>query len=62
MGDLDELAGAIERGEYEVDPHAVAEAMLRRLGPRSMLEAGEALGRPPAGVEQDEPAPGADLA
>ena len=62
MGDLDELAGAIERGEYEVDPHAVAEAMLRRIGPGSMLEAGKPLDRPAAGVEQDEPTADADLA
>ena len=57
MADLDELAEAIRRGEYEVDTHAVAEAMLR-----SMLEAGKPLDRPPVGVEQDEPAAGADLA
>jgi hypothetical protein len=57
MGDLDELADAIRRGEYEVDPHAVAEAMVR-----SMLEAGKPLDRPPVGIEQDEPAAGPDLA
>jgi hypothetical protein len=57
MGDLDELADAIRRGEYEVDPHAVAEAMVR-----SMLEAGKPLDRPSVGVEQDEPAAGPDLA
>jgi hypothetical protein len=57
MGDLDELADAIRRGEYEVDPQAVAEAMVR-----SMLEAGKPLDRPSVGVEQDEPAAGPDLA
>jgi Anti-sigma-28 factor, FlgM len=57
MGDLDELAEAIRRGEYKVDPHAVADAMLR-----SMLEAGKPLDRPAVGVEQDEPAAGPDLA
>jgi hypothetical protein len=67
-----ELAKAIERGEYEIDPHAVAEAMLRsqwastRLGRvrsrPSMLESGKPLDSPPVGIEQDEPAAGADLA
>jgi hypothetical protein len=52
-----ELAKAIERGEYEIDPHAVAEAMLR-----SMLESGKPLDSPPVRVEQDEPAAGSDLA
>jgi hypothetical protein len=55
-----ELAKAIERGEYEIDPHAVAEAMLRRRP--SMLESGKPLESPPVGAEQDEPAAGADLA
>jgi hypothetical protein len=57
MADPDELARAIERGEYSVDPHAVAEAMIR-----SMLESGKPFDLPPVGVEQDEPAPDADVA
>ena len=70
--DKGELAKAIERGEYQVDPHAVAEAMVRsqwastRLGRvrsrPSVLEAGKPLDRLPVRVEQDEPAPDADLA
>ena len=60
MGDLDELAAAIERGEYRVDPHAVAEAMLRRRA--LVLEPGKPLDRPPVRAEQDEPAADADLA
>ena len=59
----DALARAIARGEYVVDTHAVAEAMLRRGGlrhwcsyPRSPLD------RPAVGVEQDDAAPGADVA
>jgi hypothetical protein len=66
-----DLAKAIERGEYEIDPYAVAEAMLRsqwastglgrvRSSP-SMLESGKPLDTPPARVEQDEPAAGSDL-
>ena len=61
MADLDELARAIERGEYEVDPHAVAEAMLRRRNPL-VLEPAQPLDGPPVGVEQDEPAADADVA
>jgi hypothetical protein len=56
----EELAKKIERGDYEIDPHAVAEAMLRR-NPL-MLEPTQPLDRPPVGVEQDEPAPDADVA
>jgi hypothetical protein len=55
--DKGELARAIERGEYSVDPHAVAEAMIR-----SMLEARQSVDRPPVRVEEDEPAPDVDLA
>jgi hypothetical protein len=55
--DKGELAKAIERGEYEVDPHAVAEAMVR-----SMLESGKPFDGPPVRVEQDEPAADADVA
>jgi hypothetical protein len=55
---LEELAGLIARGEYSVDPHAVATAMLAS----PMFVAAQPLDRPAVGVEQDEPAPGADLA
>ncbi len=55
------LAEQIARGEYVVDAHAVAEAMLRT-GLSAVLEAPEALERPPGRVEQDEPGPGPDLA
>jgi hypothetical protein len=60
MSDRDELAKRIERGEYKVDPHAVAEAMLKR-NPL-MLEPAKPLDRPPVRSEQDEPAPDPDLA
>jgi hypothetical protein len=69
------LAEQIARGAYVVDPHAVAEAMLRNeefrtlrgrpsrpLRASTVLEAPEALERPPGRVEQDEPGPGPDLA
>ena len=57
------LARLIARGEYVVDAHAVAEAMLRRGCPSSLvLVAPQPLDRAPVRVDQDEPAPGADLA
>jgi hypothetical protein len=54
------LADQIARGEYVVDPHAVAEAMLRS-DLSLVLEAPQALERLPGGVEQDEPLAGPDL-
>jgi Anti-sigma-28 factor, FlgM len=67
---LEELAERIARGEYAVDPHAVAAAMLARepwasaglsLAP-SVFEPAQPLDRPPVPVEQDQPTPGADVA
>jgi hypothetical protein len=61
----DALARLIARGEYVVDTHAVAEAMLRRDfgGPPSLvLVTPQSLDRAPVPVEQDESAPGADVA
>ena len=56
------LARAIARGDYVVDTHAVAEAMLRRPSPLLVLVAPQPLDRPSVFVEQDESAPGADVA
>lgn len=58
--DKDALARLIESGGYEIDPQKVAAAMLKRHP--SMLKAAQPLDRPPARVEQDEPASGTDLA
>jgi len=58
----DALGRAIAQGEYVVDAHAVAEAMLRRGSPLAVLVPAQPLDRPAAGVEQDEPVPGADVA
>jgi Anti-sigma-28 factor, FlgM len=55
------LAQQIARGQYEVDPHAVAEAMLEA-GLSAVLVAPQTLDRPPGRVEQDEPGAGPDLA
>ena len=58
----DALAKAIASGEYAVDPHAVAEAMLKRGALSAVLVPAQPADRPAGGVEQDEPLPGADVA
>jgi hypothetical protein len=58
----DALARAIARGDYVVDTHAVAEAMLRRAAPLLVLVAPQPVHGAPLRVEQDEAAPGADVA
>jgi len=55
------LRERIARGEYLVDPYAVAEAILR--WPRSaVLVPAEALERLTVLAEEDEPLPGPDVA
>ena len=61
-----ELVRRVRSGEYVVDPHAVAEAIVRRGGldeprPSDVLEAAEADG-PGARAEELEPLPRDDLA
>jgi hypothetical protein len=59
----DALARLIARGEYVVDTQAVAAAMLNRRALDSLvLVPPQPLDRPSVRVEQDEPAPGADVA
>jgi hypothetical protein len=58
----DALARAIARGEYVVDTHAVADAMLRHCGGSLVLVAPQPLDRPAIRIEQDEAAPDADVA
>lgn len=58
----DALARAIERGEYVVDVHAVAEAMLRHDGFSGVFVAPQALDRASAPVEQDDAAAREDVA
>jgi hypothetical protein len=58
----DALAQAIARGEYAVDPHAVAEAMLKRGPLLSVLVPAQPLDGPAGAVEQDEPLSDADVA
>jgi hypothetical protein len=57
------LAERVRRGDYVVDAEAVAEAMMRRwLRGSPVLVAAQPLDRPAAGVDEDEPAAGADAA
>jgi hypothetical protein len=64
------LRERIARGEYVVDPRAVAEAMLSAAGRArteglwrsTVLVAPESLDRPPVGAEENEPLPGDDVA
>ena len=66
--DRAELMRQVRAGEYVVDPHAVAGAMLSRapvrdllLGPAQVLEPGD-LDRGPAGADESDARPGADPA
>ena len=57
------LAERVRRGDYVVDAEAVAEAMMRRWRRESpVLVAAQPLDVPSAGVDEDEPAAGADAA
>jgi hypothetical protein len=52
------LVERVQRGEYVVDPHAVAAAMIRRWrgGPSPVLVAVEPLDDPAVRADEDEPA------
>jgi hypothetical protein len=58
------LVARVERGEYEVDARAVAEAMVSRFcgGPSLVLVAPQPFDGPAVGAHEHEPAPGDDLA
>jgi len=60
----DALARLIARGEYVVDTHAVAAAMIRRArgGPSLVLVAPQPLDCAALGVEQDDAAAREDVA
>jgi hypothetical protein len=58
----DALAKAIANGEYAVDPHAVAEAMLKRGVLSAVLVPAQPVDRPAGRIDQDEPVPDADVA
>jgi hypothetical protein len=53
-----DLAARLERGEYVIDTHRVAEAMLRRRGRGLLVLVPGELERPAPGGPQDDPGPG----
>jgi hypothetical protein len=56
------LVDRVRRGDYEVDAHAVAEAMIRRWsGASVVLIAGQALDEPAVGSDERESDPGPDI-
>ena len=55
------LGERIARGEYVVDPHAVAEAMLKRLR-SGVFVAPEVVDRPAVAPDEEKPLAGDDLA
>jgi Anti-sigma-28 factor, FlgM len=57
------LAERIRRGEYEVDPQAVAQAMINRWAATSfMLIAAQAVDEPAVRPDEGEPGAGPDVA
>jgi hypothetical protein len=57
------LVERIRRGEYEVDPQAVAQAMISRWAATSfMLIATQALDEPAVPPDEGKPEPGPDVA
>jgi hypothetical protein len=57
------LVDRVRRGEYEVNAHAVAEAMMRRWSSTSVvLVADQALDEPAVGSDEREPGAGPDVA
>lgn len=58
----DELMARLTRGEYEIDEHRVAEAMLRRRGPGLLVLVPGDVEGPAPGRPQDDPGPGRSAA
>jgi hypothetical protein len=57
------LVDRVMRGEYEVNAHAVAEAMIRRWNSTSVvLVAPQAVDEPAVGSDEGEPGAGPDVA
>jgi hypothetical protein len=48
----------VARGEYVIEPHRVAEAMLRRRGRGLLMLVPTQVESPPAAGPEDDPAPG----
>lgn len=57
-----DLESRVARGEYEIDVHGVAEAILRRRGPGLLMLIPTEGERPPVGGPHDDPGPGLSAA
>jgi hypothetical protein len=62
MNSTNDLASRLARGEYEIDEHRVAEAILRRRGNGLLMLVPSELDRPAAGRPEDDPGPGLSAA
>lgn len=57
-----DLVARVARGEYVIEPHRVAEAMLRRRGRGLLMLVPTQLDSRPAGGPEDDPGPGLSAA
>lgn len=57
MNHINELATRLSRGDYEIDPKRVAEAMLRRRGRGLLVLVPSNVERPAFGGPQGDPGP-----
>ena len=62
MNRNNDLASRVARGEYEIDEHRVAEAMLRRRGNGLLMLVPPGGEGSASGGAQDDPGPGLDAA
>ena len=62
MDRKNDLESRLKRGEYEIDVHGVAEAILRRRGVGLLMLVPTQIDRPPVGGPQNDPDPGLSAA
>lgn len=62
MNSTNDLASRLARGEYEIDEHRVAEAILRRRGNGLLMLVPSELDGSSARVPEDDPGPGLSAA
>jgi hypothetical protein len=62
MNRTNDLSMRLARGEYEIDVHRVAEAMLRRRGPGLLVLVPTDVERSAGGGPHDDPGPGPSAA
>jgi hypothetical protein len=62
MDSQNDLVALLSRGEYEVDVHRVAEAMLRRRGRGLLMLISNEVDRPAVSGLEDDPGPGLSAA